>query len=344
MPNTQLDTYQQGLLSAYTSNYLTESQFLAALNGLHKKSRVGKLQEYIPMKEEDMEPQVPMEGFTFGCDPELFIFNPEGQPVSAEGIIPGNKSVPYPVDKGAVQVDGTAAEFNIDPASTFEEFDTNITTVLKQLKGFLPKGFTLKAVPSVTFSEQEWEKVSEDAKELGCMPDFNAWEGDLNPPPDPTANPRTRCAGGHLHVGWTKDADLTDISHIMNGRDLVKQLDYYLGLWSLQRDGDPTRRSLYGKAGACRFKPYGVEYRVLSNFWVMTKTQRLAVWNRMNQAIKDMRANFYPDVKMMGRGYGRGYNFNEALVQSINSSVRNPHLEKTFRFPISSIDTNLRRF
>lgn len=291
------------------------------------------------MKEEDMEPQVPMEGFTFGCDPELFIFNPEGQPVSAEGIIPGHKHLPYPVEKGAVQVDGTAAEFNIDPASTFEEFDSNITTVLKQLKAFLPKGFTLKAVPSVTFSESEWEKVSEDAKELGCMPDFNAWEGGLNPPPDPTLNPRTRCAGGHLHVGWTKDADLTDITHILNGRDLVKQLDYYLGAWSLQKDGDPTRRSLYGKAGACRFKPYGVEYRVLSNFWVLTKTQRLAVWNRMNQAIKDMRNNFYPTAKIT-----RGFDFNAAVIQSINSSTRDTYLEQTLRFPITLIDPKLRRY
>lgn len=295
-----------------------------------------------PMKEEDMVPVTPMEGFTFGCDPELFIFDPDGQPVCAEGLIPGTKYEPYKVEKGAVQVDGTAAEFNIDPASSFAEFDDNITTVLKQLKGFLPKGFTLKAVPAVTFSEEVWDKIPDSAKELGCVPDFNAWEGGLNPPPDTSANPRTRCAGGHLHVGWTNDADLTDISHILNGQDLVKQLDYYLGAWSLQRDEDPTRRALYGKAGACRFKPYGVEYRVLSNFWVMTKTQRLAVWNRMNKAIFDMRSSFLPTAKIGSRS--KGYTFNSALIESINSSKRDPNLEKTFRFPISTIDDSFRRF
>jgi hypothetical protein len=283
-----------------------------------------------------------MEGFTFGCDPELFIFNENGEPVGAEGIIPGNKWEPFAVNKGAVQVDGMAAEFNIDPASTFEEFDTNIVTVLKELKKFLPKGHTLKAVPAVTFSEEEWSKASEDSKELGCMPDFNAWEGNLNPPPDTSANPRTRCAGGHLHVGWTKDADLSDISHVLNGRDLVKQLDYYLGAWSLQKDGDPTRRSLYGKAGACRFKPYGVEYRVLSNFWVTTKTQRLAVWNRMQTAIHDMRRSFLPEAKPINSK--RSYDFSGLLVSSINNSVRDPDLEKVFRFPISTIDASYRRF
>jgi len=335
MPNVTIQGNSATHTDYWTGSALSEEQFLAAPNHLRHK-----YPSKDPIKEEDMEPQVPMEGFTFGCDPELFIFNPDGEPVSAEGIIPGCKHNPYKVDKGAVQLDGTAAEFNIDPAATFAEFDDNITTVLKQLKGFLPKGFTLKAVPSVTFSEAEWDKISDEAKELGCMPDFNAWQGDLNPPPDPMANPRTRCAGGHLHVGWTNDADLTDISHIMNGRDLVKQLDYYLGVWSLQRDNDPTRRSLYGKAGACRFKPYGVEYRVLSNFWIMTKTQRLAVWNRMNQAIKDMRKSFFPDARMKGL---TKYNFNEAVIRSINHSVRDPNLEKVFRFPISTIDTNYRR-
>ena len=174
------------------------------------------------------------------------------------------------------------------------------------------------------------------------MPDFNAWEGNLNPPPDTSANPRTRCAGGHLHVGWTKDADLSDISHILNGRDLVKQLDYYLGAWSLQKDGDPTRRSLYGKAGACRFKPYGVEYRVLSNFWVSTKTQRLTVWNRMQTAIHDMRRSFLPEAKPINSK--RSYDFSSLLVSSINNSVRDPNLEQVFRFPISTIDASYRRF
>jgi len=290
---------------------------------------------------------IPMEGFTFGCDPELFIFSPEGEPVSADRFIPGTKHDPYPVECGAVQVDGTAAEFNIDPASTFEEFNHNIVTVVRKLRGFLPKGYTLQAVPSVTFSEEVWETIPPHAKELGCMPDFNAWEGGLNPPPDPTNNPRTRCAGGHLHVGWTSDADLTDITHILNGSDLVKQLDYYLGVWSLRKDGDATRRSLYGKAGACRFKPYGVEYRVLSNFWVSSKPDRLAVWNRMNKAIKDMRNCYCPSLQASPTGRRKSsskISFNEALIRSINSSQRDSLFEATFQFPISTLDESYRRF
>lgn len=49
---------------------------------------------------------------------------------------------------------------------------------------------------------------------------------------------------------------------------IVKQLDYYLGVPSLLWDNDPRRRLLYGKAGAFRPKPYGLEYRTLSNRWL----------------------------------------------------------------------------
>ena len=45
-------------------------------------------------------------------------------------------------------------------------------------------------------------------------------------------------------------------------------LDMYLGLPSLIWDRDTKRRSLYGDFGAFRPKPYGLEYRVLSNAWL----------------------------------------------------------------------------
>jgi len=236
----------------------------------------------------------PFPGFKFGCDPELFVLNREGIAVTAEGLLPGTKEAPYKVMQGAVQVDGMAAEFNIDPAETFEEFNDNIESVLAQLKKMLPKGYKLSCVPAVEFSEEEWAKAPENAKVLGCNPDFNAWTGSPNESPDTTSRPRLRTASGHLHIGWTEGEDMNE-EHLRNCTDLVKQLDWYLGGWSLLQDEDKTRRLLYGKAGACRFKPYGVEYRVLSNFWIPTMTKRLHVWNRMQRALTNMRTVYMPD-------------------------------------------------
>lgn len=269
-------------------------------------------------------------GFSFGCDPELFIYDQNKERfVSAEGLIPGTKENPYKVTRGAVQVDGMAAEFNIDPVRTFDDFYSSIEIVLQELKSFLPRGHKLMALPSVTFDEDVWEATPDVAKILGCNPDFNAWTGKVNSPPDASKNPRLRTASGHLHIGWTEDAAVTDKLYVQNARDLVKQLDWWLGGWSLRVDSDPVRRSLYGKAGAMRFKPYGAEYRVLSNFWLKNRATALQVWNRMQRAIHDMTTNFLPEQAP--------YQFNELLVRSIDESKLNETLLSCFSTPLKSM-------
>lgn len=275
----------------------------------------------------------PMSGFTFGCDPELFVVNDEGVFVSAEGLLPGTKDEPYKVDGGAIQVDGMAAEFNIDASDNFNDFSDRIDTVMHQLKKHLPKGYGLRAQSSVEFSPEVWEKSPDKAKELGCTPDFNAWTGGVNPPPVAPDKPRMRCAGGHVHIGWRPDGDETNRDHVRHCRDLVKQLDWYLGGWSVRADTDPARRLLYGKAGACRYKPYGVEYRVLSNFWVVNMTRRKMMWNRLQKAIFAMADSYIPDMAKL-KTEEFGFDGNEKLIRMINSSTRDRLLEKRFEFPI----------
>lgn len=264
-----------------------------------------------------VSPDAPMpvfEGFKVGADPELFVANEEGVFVCPEEFLPGTKEEPYVVPGGAVQVDGFAAEFNINPSESFEEFDNNIEEVLGGLRSFLPSGYTLHALPSMEFSKEVYDRTSDFAKQLGCSPDFNAWTGQPNPPPNVDRTPYLRTAAGHLHIGWTQEATPDDIQHISNCRDLVKQLDWYLGGWSISQDSDPIRRNLYGKAGACRYKPYGVEYRVLSNFWVMNKELRLQVWNRMMNGIDNIASvsGFMPSAKQ---------HVNQRLIDSINNSI-----------------------
>lgn len=268
-------------------------------------------------------------GFTIGADPEFFLYDlDKGHMVSATDYLPGTKEEPHALEKGAVQVDGLAAEINIDPASSYKEFSSNITTVLQQVKRMVPDNIAFMYDASTEFKKTVWDKVPEEAKVLGCSPDFNAWTGEMNPPPNVSESSRVRCAGGHIHIGWTDDALLSDQMHVLNCRDLVRQLDYYLGAWSLNCDYDKTRRSQYGKAGSCRIKPYGVEYRVLSNFWLTSGSYRRSVWNRTQQAITDMRQRFLPD---MGTPE---FDFNNLLIESINEGKRSPVLESHFSNPI----------
>lgn len=273
-------------------------------------------------------------GFTFGCDPELFVFNKEGKPVPAI-MIPGSKAEPHVVPCGAVQRDGFAAEFNIDAVTNFEDWDRNIATVLVHLQKFLPEDHTLRAVSAVNFPDHIFADAPEEVKELGCSPDYNAWTGEVNPPPNDPENPTMRCAAGHIHFGWGEGLDIGDLQHLTNCRDLVKQMDWFLGAWSVLKDKDPTRRRLYGKAGAMRPKSYGVEYRVLSNFWVMTRESRLEVWNRMQIAIGDMQRNFIPEQTIPLN--------NAKIVQIINETQRNPIMEASFPYPLTTTDRDYGR-
>jgi Phage phiEco32-like COOH.NH2 ligase-type 2 len=267
------------------------------------------------------------DNFLLGCDPEVFIVDETGRPVSAEGLLPGTKDEPFKVDHGAVQVDGMAGEFNIDPASTFAEFRDNVRSVMSQMKEMLPTGYDFLVAPSVEFDREVWDAAPDKAKELGCMPDFNAWTGGVNPPPRNYQRPTLRTAAGHLHVGFTKGAKMSDIDHIMNCNSLVKQLDWYLGGWSVFEDkGGGLRRSLYGKAGACRYKDYGVEYRVLSNFWLKDDDVMANVWNRLCLAISDMSFSFVP--------LEAGPDYNKKLIAMIESSIPDNKVISRFHYPL----------
>jgi hypothetical protein len=75
--------------------------------------------------------------------------------------------------------------------------------------------------------------------------------------------------------------------------DIVRCLDTVIGLQSLFLDEGKERRKLYGRAGCMRKKPYGLEWRTLSNFWVFTAYDRRWVHNAVRWCV-DNRANIVP--------------------------------------------------
>ena len=207
-----------------------------------------------------------------GADPEVFV-KQHGQFVSAHGLIQGDKANPQKVPYGAVQVDGMALEFNIDPAKDSDEFVHNIVAVFEKLRSLVPQ-HEIAVVPVADFSLDYIAAQPREARELGCNPDYDAYTGGVNEKPQ--AERPMRTAAGHVHIGWGNDME----GHDDQCRAATIQMDFFLGLPSLFYDDDVRRRSMYGKAGCYRPKSYGVEYRTLSNAWLMSK-ERMA-WVHRN--------------------------------------------------------------
>lgn len=215
-----------------------------------------------------------------GCDPEIFVKR-NGAFHSAWGLIKGDKKNPFPVRNGAVQVDGMALEFNINPAKNEDEFVHNVSDVLAQLRAMVPD-YELVASPCADFDIEHMKAQPAEALELGCEPDYNAWVQGTNPRPNGDRPFRT--ASGHVHIGWVPKEEFgMDPLHTGNAFAVTRQMDFYLGLPSLAYDSDAQamkRRELYGRAGACRIKPYGCEYRTLSNRWL--SSPKLMAWVHRN--------------------------------------------------------------
>lgn len=199
---------------------------------------------------------------TLGSDPEVFVENDKGEVVSAIGMIPGTKKSPHPIsdDGHFIQIDNVAMEFNIPPSLTEDEFVNNIQHVLDYLEEVASiHNTTLSNKSSYSLNSEELKHPI--AQVFGCEPDFNVYLRDINNPPK-SEDPNLRSVGGHVHIGYPNpDFQTTE--------KIVKAFDMFVALPAMLIDTDTRRRELYGKAGSFRVKdPWGLECRVLSNFWI----------------------------------------------------------------------------
>lgn len=212
-----------------------------------------------------------------GCDPEVFLINPKTQSfVSAIGLIGGNKHQPLQVPGMkagfTLQEDNVALEFGIPPASSSTMF---VKHVLAVMEAGLNKVESLdySKLSCVKFPEKELQHPC--ARIFGCEPSFNAWTGKENPPPKPGASD-IRTAGGHVHIETKLDPN-----------KVGQAGDLFLAIPSILMDKNGVeRRKMYGKPGEIRYKPYGVEYRVLSNFWIFDEKYIRWVWNQCRALLK----------------------------------------------------------
>lgn len=217
-----------------------------------------------------------MRSFTVGADPELFATRKNGKFVSVVGKFPGSKENPHPIEGGgAVQVDNVACEFNTVPAASPDAFSNAVAVPLAKVQELL----ALKKLHASTEAYAEFpvkELNHPDALQAGCNPDYCAYDGTENAPPD-FYTTLHRSAAGHVHVGVELSEDEVPL--------LVKALDLILTIPALKHES-AERRDLYGKAGCFRRKPYGIEYRTPSNHWIFTEERRKWVYSCVENAVK----------------------------------------------------------
>lgn len=218
-----------------------------------------------------------------GVDPELFAYNTKGALVPVHEWLPGTKEAPHKVDCGAVQVDGFAAEFNIEPAETAKDFVDNIKTVIGSLRKLAPKDVSLMARPFVAFSKEVWDATPAKYKELGCSPDWDAQGNVLFK--EETGKilntSRVRTGSGHIHIGWGENLIIDD-GHLQDCRLVASIFDNYFAA-GLIPPQDGRRERYYGLPTAHRPKPYGIELRVPSNLWLCDSSQWGAMFNTIQQ-------------------------------------------------------------
>lgn len=218
-----------------------------------------------------------------GADPEFFVKKGDVF-VSGHSFPCGSKDKPRKTGHGSVQVDGMALELNVKPAFNRGGFITNFRGVTHDLDMIVREWDSecyLVAESVAPFSIEYMSKLPSWATTLGCTPDFNAYTMEQND--TPKANTPFRTGAGHIHIGWAENQE--GMEHFFKCAELVKQLDYTLGLRTLLFDGEPRRRLLYGKAGAFRPKDYGVEYRVPSNAWCQSEELAGCMFDGVIQAV-----------------------------------------------------------
>lgn len=208
---------------------------------------------------------IPKSGVQLGGDPEFFVRNVKtGDIVPSCGLIGGDKGSGLEVGPGVRWLeDNVSVELNFDPIQDGEMFGwTLANSYMPFLVHELEKrNLSPVFVPSHTFKVEDL--VHPKAMTFGCEPDFCAYDVDTKKPRDVDSMgfKMERFCGGHLHLAFNNRDDIPIWA-------IAMLMDAYVGLPMVCVEKQGSRRASYGLAGLYRPKPYGIEYRVLSNFWL----------------------------------------------------------------------------
>ena len=210
-----------------------------------------------------------------GTDPEVFLVDAAGELVPAWTVMPHRSQNPR------MYWDGFAAEFTTEPQGCHVNEVWEIAYGLQRLHAHAKeKGLRLTTRNTWDVPAKHFD-VPEDFIQLGCEPSFNAYKlrGDIEHPPQQL---RVRSAGGHVHLAANERYSLDVDKFVTTGQhspdqlaEAVRMCDALVGVVAVSLAAsfdDPARRRYYGLPGEFRLPAYGVEYRTLSNFWLIHPT------------------------------------------------------------------------
>lgn len=210
-----------------------------------------------------------------GCDPEFFFTTKKGT-IGAEKVLP--KAGLSAFGQGKIIIDGVQAELNPAPDTCRDSLASHMVACFRQLESTLSTQKDISCDFSVTseISKENLEELAKSSQKFGCAPSksISTEKSKLDIKKVDGTKYRTRAAGGHIHLGV---ADYDDDVHRALKEDYkqtVALLDIVCGNTAvlIDRDkGNIERRKLYGRAGEYRLPKHGLEYRTLSNFWLMSK-------------------------------------------------------------------------
>jgi len=243
---------------------------------------------------------------TIGGDPEFFFVDKKGNVVPSEKLLPW-KEKPMKVEDrfgyslASLHADGIQGEMTLHYNKCRGYVSDYCWYGLRAAHNLAKKnGLSILLDAAIHTPKSLLDTVSPRGKEFGCDPDFIAWlDGIESPPMPPPDDHEFRYSGGHIHFGfptietmqreiamynnsyykvmygWVIERNTKMIELFKNDPnyriDMVKLLDYIAGNTAVlldQTEGATLRRKLYGQAGTFRPTSYGLEYRVLSNFWM----------------------------------------------------------------------------
>lgn len=257
-----------------------------------------------------------VQNYLIGSDPELFIVDSSknNKIISSIGLIPGEKGHAYrPADLGegfGLQIDNILAEYNVPPTAHKEDFVASMMIMKDWIRDFVKKAnpnYDVCCKASAMVDDDQL--TSDEAKLFGCSPDFNAWTCMQNPRPEGDST-NLRTTGCHFHIGYDDHDMDTSV-------ELVRVLDIFLGVPSVLIDKDDRRRELYGKAGCFRLTSYGVEYRVMSGYFI--DTPELVGWcfDQITKAIDFFNAGGKYDEEDVAKIHDAINNNDKAAAESL---------------------------